>query len=47
MGSIVDEGLSGENNVEILAKLPCEKSLQEQLEVMELYTLKEKEKLLV
>ena len=38
MGSIVDEGLSGENNVEILAKLPCEKSLQEQLEVMELYT---------
>ena len=43
MGSIVDEGLSGENNVEILAKLPCEKSLQEQLEVMELYTEKHKE----
>ncbi len=43
MGSIVDEGLSGENNVEILAKLPCEKSLQEQLEVMELYTQKHKE----
>ena len=43
MGSIVDEGLSGENNVEILAKFPCEKSLEEQLQVMELYTEKHKE----
>lgn len=34
----VDEGLSGRNNVEIESKLPCEKSVEEQLEVMEEYT---------
>ena len=34
----VDEGLSGRNNVEIESKLPCEKSVEEQLEIMEEYT---------
>ena len=27
----VDEGLSGRNNVEIESKLPCEKSVEEQI----------------
>lgn len=39
----VDEGLSGKNNVEIKSKLPCEKSVEEQLEVMEEYTRVHKE----
>ena len=34
----VEEGLSGKNNIEIKSKLPCEKSVEEQLEVMEEYT---------
>lgn len=38
MEKMVDEGLSGKNNVEILPKLPCKKTVEEQLEVMELYT---------
>lgn len=38
MDTIIKEGLAGKNNVEILPKLPCEKTVDEQLEIMELYT---------
>ena len=35
--------IDGEQNVEVSVKIPCEKSYEEQLEIMEAYTKSHKE----